>query len=302
MLRILIAAWSVAVLSASALAQSCDDLTAAQQARSLQTHLIGGNPSGGELLIRRGYVMEYDTVHRGPRWAAWHASPDYRPTPDRNRSRWKRFRTDDDVPNPVEDDDYDGLHATPDNFARGHIVPFYISGGDRDRDGQTAAESDGNQIVDQDDACTVFEINYMSNITPQYHNRFNGTGGLWNDLETALRSRIDAGAEFHILAGSIFGASDVQYVGPDSDIGVPDMFYKIVVTTEGPVGFLFAHRRQLVPIACPLTADLDACIVPISVIEQASGLDFFADLPDALERDFEAVDGSSVWASVIGAP
>ena len=208
---------------------------------------------------------------------------------------------------PVVTREYTGLYNGPDNFARGHIVPYFIAGGDRDFDGAFAAGPDGIERDDHYDACTVREVNYMTNITPQYHSRFNGsppgqgaTPGLWYQLETIIRSEIDAGEEFHIIAGTIFGEDDVQLVGRDGNIGVPDEFYKIVITQYGPVAFLFSHSRQLHPEACELEAQLVECIVPISVIEAATGLDFFTSLPDQLESDLEAIDGRTAWNSTTG--
>jgi endonuclease G len=281
-------------------AQTCLPMTVTEQANSLQTHIYGGISASGSAVARRGYVMEYDADHRVPRWAAWLAAPSFRaePRPDRDVSRWGRFRPDLDVTNPVVQRDYNGLHASSDNYARGHIVPFYISGGDRDGDGSFAADAQGNQIVDLDDACTVFEIMFMSNIAPQQHHGFNGSGGLWNQLETIVRDRVDSGASFHLFAGTIFGEEDVQFVGPDDDIGVPDMFYKIVVSEHGPVGFLFVHKNRIGTRGCALDAELENCIVPISVIEGLTGLDFFSELPDHLESDFEAIEGSQVWDSM----
>lgn len=301
MMRSLAIAIALSVAPTGALAQECPSLSPSEQAAAVRTHVFAGLPSTDHVLVRRGYVMSYDDVRRVPRWAAWHASGDYRRTPNRDLDRWGDFHPDEDVANPVEHSDYNGLHASADNFARGHIVPYFISGGDRDGDGETAAVGDTSEIRDLDDACTLFEINHMSNVAPQYHYRFNGSGGLWNDLETEIRRLIDeesAEHEFHIIAGTIFADVGVQFVGPDGDIGVPDMFYKIVVTDQGPVGFLFAHRRALIGQACSLDAELAECIVPISVIESVSRLDFFSGLPDNVEAQFEAIDGTAVWAAL----
>ena len=271
-------------------------------------HVFGGIPSNGEVLIRRAYVSEYNATYRVPRWAAWHAERSYRATPIRSEGSWGSFYRDTEVPDPVVTRDYNGLYNSPDNFARGHLVPYFISGGDRDFDGSFAAGPDRIQRDDHFDACTVREVNYMSNISPQYHARFNGSPngagavpGLWYQLETNVRSEVDAGEEFHIIAGTIFGDEGVQFVGPESNIGVPDEFFKIVITQHGPVGFLFVHRRQLNPEACPLDANLIDCIVPISVIERATGLNFFDDLPEELESELEAIDGQTAWSMTLEA-
>jgi transposase len=72
----------------------------------------------------------------GAATTAWHVVPEYLDTPKR-KGRWANFRTDPDIANPVEDDDYNGLLEDFD-IARGHIAPYFISGGDRDDDGKDA--------------------------------------------------------------------------------------------------------------------------------------------------------------------
>src|SRR3546814_1893293 len=85
-----------------------------------------------------------------------------------------------------------------------------------------------------EDACTVFEFNYMSNIAPQLHSRFNGSGGLWYKLETRIRERVAGkGKSVHIIAGTVFGDGDAHVVGPDEDIFVPHMFYQIIISEHG---------------------------------------------------------------------
>lgn len=259
-------------------------------------HLFGGAPSSGEVLIRWGYVAEYDSARRVPRWAAWHAKSDYLDTPKR-KGRWKSFRTDPDLGDPVKDRDYRGLQDAFD-FARGHIVPYFISGGDRDDDGQDAEIETANNLAveDIDDTCTVFEINYMSNIAPQLHGSFNGAGGLWFALETIVRKQIvGKGTALHIIAGTIFGDGEVQKFGPDGDIHVPHMFYKILISEAGVVPFLFVHKAKIGPKGCGLDAVLETCIVSVADIETVTGLDFFAGLPDADEALLEGTDGRAVW-------
>jgi len=282
-------------------AQTCPTLTLPQKAALLNLHVFGGLPSRGDVLIRRAYILSYDEEHRVPRWAAWHATSAYRSTPNRRILPWDGYRPDPDIADPVEQSDYNGLFNSAANLSRGHIVPFYISGGDRDGDGLNASDEGRVTLVDIDDACTVFEINYMSNIAPQYYEIFNGPGGHWGQLELLLRTLIEEdGEEFWMIAGTIFGEGGIQYVGPANNrtIGVPDMYFKIVITRDGPVGFLFSHRRQLVPEACSPDSELADCIVPISVIEDASGLDFFSDMGQ-LEPEFQDIDGSEVWTEFV---
>lgn len=288
------------VLPSTVWAIECPVLTDTEKGELLALHLFGGPPSGGEILIRRGYVTEYDSERRVPRWTAWSAAPEYLDTPKR-KGRWSSFRGDPDIDNPVVKDDYTGLHAEFD-YARGHIVPYFVSGGDRDNDG-IDAEVEGVSnlpIEDIDDACTVFEINYMSNIAPQFHSTFNGSGGLWFELETIVRQKIVGdGATINIIAGTVFGEGQVHKVGPDSDIHVPHMFYKILVTEFGLVPFLFVHTAQVGPAGCDLDAALETCIVKLADIEAITGLDFLAGLSDEDEALWEGTDGKSIWQMLI---
>lgn len=284
-----LAAAFLLLAAAAAAAQSCT-LSAPDRARAQQVHLFGGQPTPGPLLVRRGYVAQYDAAHRVPRWVAWRASQEFRATIKR-KGRWATFRPDPEVANPVQDRDYDDIFDHGAGFAGGHIAPYFISGGDRNGDGVRAPD-------DAFDACTVFEINYLSNITPQYHNRFNGSGGLWNELETVERQVIlPRGTVLQIIAGTIFGASP-DPIRAGSDIAVPDMFYRILVTDDGAVPFLFVHQHRLGPKGCALDARLETCIVTVADIERLTGADFFNALPNAREAALEGSDGLALWRSL----
>lgn len=278
----------VAAISASnALAQSCE-MSEEERTRFATEHLYGGQPTPGSTLVRRGYVAQYDEERRVPRWVAWHALRTYQAHVPRE-ARWSRFRRDESISEPVVANDYNGIYDNGDGYARGHFMPYFMSGGDRDGDGLPP-------YYDSDDACTVFEINYMTNIAPQLHNRFNGSGGLWYAVESFERKIIlTRGHTLHMIAGSIFG-DNPETVGPDDDIGIPDMFYRLLITRHGVVPFLFVHMRRLDPAGCDLEAELVDCIVTVADIERVAGADFFNALPDSIEAALEATDGRAEWA------
>src|SRR3954463_13197747 len=87
-----IAALGFLAFSSVAIAQSCA-LSPPDRARLQAIHLYGGQPTPGPLLVRRGYVAQYDAAHRVPRWVAWRASQEYRATIDRS-GQSARFRSD----------------------------------------------------------------------------------------------------------------------------------------------------------------------------------------------------------------
>ena len=274
-------------------------LSKQEQKELLALHLPSGAPSHRQIHVRRAYVTEYDASRRLPRWVAWSATKAFRDPPKR-KGRWSAFHPDPDVADSVTTNDYKGVFNDGKGFARGHITPYYISGGDRDNDGLDAEFEDhrGLPVEDPDDACTVFEINYMSNITPQYHNKFNGVGGLWYKLETAIRALIDAGHEFHLIAGPAFVTGPVQKIGPHSDIHVPHSFFKIVISNNEPIAFLFAHDDRVDAPGCSPDAALEKCIKSVDEVETATGLDFFSALSDTEQQQLEATPNKPLWSTL----
>lgn len=265
------------------------DLNATQRGLVAE-HVRGGLPTDQPILVRQGYVALYDAEYRVPVWVAYHVTPEYLQTPQR-RGRFSSFRTDPDIANPVIDDDYNGLFDSR-GYARGHLAPYAVMGGDRDNDGRLAADDD-------DDARTIFEANYMTNITPQHHDAFNGSGGLWFQLERWVQDVLVEQRELDVWihAGSILGPGEHEVVGPDEDIFVPAMFYKIVVLEDDPnpepvvLAFLFPHQREA-------HGDIQHFLVSIDLIEALSGLDFFTEMDDDTELWFEDVDTWANWERV----
>lgn len=261
--------------------------TSSHSEDSKQEHLFGGPLDETTLYPRRGYVMSYNTEYNVPSWVAWRAIKSYRDTPERV-SRWSSFRRDPDLPQ-VTTQDYVGWFDSKENYARGHLVPYYISGGDRDHDGKDAEFETTLKVEDKDDACTVLEINSMTNVAPQFHKKFNGRPGVWWRLETDIREMLDSGRKFQIFAGTIFVPdAEVTKIGRfdsegswDKKIGVPHGFFKVVIDLERleSVAFLFDHSKDLDK-GCNIPNDENTvfpfeCIVEIKDIEIASGLRFF---------------------------
>ncbi len=287
--------FAITIVSANgAYAQAdCKITSAATKNKLINEHVLGGVPSKNNLLVRRGYVTDYDDDHRIPIWTAWRVEPDFLETPER-KGKWKAFRTDPDIKNPVVDDDYLGLEKAL-GYARGHMAPYFVSGGDRNKNKKYAT-------TDNYDACTIFEINYMSNIAPQLHNEFNGSGGLWYRLETHIRQDIAGNDKsIHVIAGTILGKDDAYVVGPSKDIFVPNMFYQILIAKEGAVPFLFVQHTRVGTKGCDLDAKLESCIVRISDVEKVAGLKLFPDLTAADKAWLENSNGLEVWKNLIGA-
>ncbi len=236
------------------------------QTALIQEHAYGGLPSTENIYIRNGYVLSYNPTARTPHWVAYHVEPEYRDTLPR-KGKFSRFRGDPDIEGEAKDSDYKGLFKDR-GYARGHLAPYCVMGGDRDNDGLGAEK-------DPDDAMTVYQGNYLSNIAPQHHKGFNGSPGLWYKLERWIQDELvtKQKKEVWVFAGCIFGPGEHEKVGKNKDIWVPAMFYKIVII-KGDAGqepkvlaFLFPHQRKA-------HGDIEDFLVPVEIVEAMSGVDF----------------------------
>lgn len=224
------------LICALILAQSClfSALAAEPEDNPLvKEHVCGALPSKDDLLIRNAYVLDYDAAHKAPRWVAYHLTKDYRKTPTRQR-KWVSYLNDPDYTGKPKNSDYsnNGQKKLRD-YAKGHLAPYFISGGDRDGDGLYADKNNDGDADDEgddpDDAKTIRQINYHTNLTPQHHKQFNSGRGVWYKIETHIRSLIKRKKELWVFAGPIFGPGTYDKIGPNKDVHVAPMFFQIII-------------------------------------------------------------------------
>ena len=235
--------------------------------------------------------LSYNPTTKTPDWVAYHIKPDYRETPKRD-GKFKTFRKDPDIEGEPSTSDYIGLKDAR-GYARGHLAPYGVMGGDRDGDGEYAVYNSDDS--DPDDELTVFEANYMTNIVPQHHDGFNGSPGLWWKLERWIQDElVDAQQkEVWIFAGCIIGPGHHEKV-TSKKVWVPPMFYKIVIMKNAGsdipdvLAFLFPHQRIV-------HGEIADFLVSVNVIEAVSGEDFFRVLGQDKETKLEDIDTWEVW-------
>lgn len=265
-------------------------------------HLKFGQPNNEELLIRNAYVLHYNTQYRIPNWVAYHIKPDYRKTPTRE-GKFKTFKTDKDVEDPVKDEEYDGLYSSK-KYDRGHLTPFGIMGGDRNGNGVYANyESEANS--DKHDEETVFQGSRMSNIAPQHAKTINRSPGLWFQLERWIQDDLVVAnnKEVWVYAGCIvFDTRNIEGVGKNDSIVVPNMFYKVVIMESQDqnkphvLAFLFPHFRNKDDLK---ENSIHGYLVPIDYIEAITGLDFFSKIDEADQKEFESKVVIDSWEQYI---
>jgi len=122
------------------------------------------------------------------------------------------------------------------------------------------------------------ETFFYSNMSPQNQD-FNR--GIWQDLEEQVRSWAEVEKEIFVLTGPVL-KKGLPKIGAN-EVAVPEAYYKIVAKFDGKkskvIAFLIPNRGS--------DLSYSKFAVPVDKIEQLTGLDFFAVLPDNQENVLE---------------
>lgn len=124
-----------------------------------------------------------------------------------------------------------------------------------------------------------------SNISPQRHD-FND--GVWNRLEQKVRYWATKYDGLYVVTGGVL-SDNLKTIGKEQ-VAVPNYFYKVLMTKKGDkmIGFLVPHEASEKP--------LYEFVVDVDTIEKLTGIDFFPQLPDALENKFEKSSDYKGWS------
>ena len=172
----------------------------------------------------------------------------------------------------------------------------------------------GHQIPNADrksSATMNSQVYYNTNSTPQIQNGFNG--GIWQSLESAIRSETSKIDTVYVVTGVAFekvGESrNVTWILPQGEISlgtnkkcpVPNYYWKVLlkvkrnssgrITDASSVGFWFEHKSYK---DTGKKFSDDEFVVSVNQIEQWTGFDFFVNVPDAYES---ATETNSSWTA-----
>ena len=164
------------------------------------------------------------------------------------------------------------------NYSRGHLLP-----------------SNSRQST-----VTMNEQTFLSvNLVPQIQDGFNG--GVWMYLEAALQS-LSSNDDLYVVTGTALQKGSNEEIGTmartydrnGKEIAVPRYFYKVVLkvnsatnpTSASTIGFWFTNKSH--------SAGYESFAVSVDEIEQKLGMDFFPNLPDAVE---DAAETNSSWSA-----
>ncbi len=207
----------------------------------------------GDLIRHEGYTLSYREQYKDAEWVAYPLlADDTKGDADRKNEQFR--------PDPlVESGTALPSDYTRSGYDRGHLAP--------------AADFKFSQRM-------MRETFFMSNITPQVP-QFNR--GIWSDLENQVRvwARRDKG--IYVVTGPVLKPG-LPTIGKSTEVSVPAKFYKVILYCNSPdirlIGFLLNNEQA--------NSSLQEFVVPVDLIEQLTGLDFFPKIPDDLERKLES--------------
>lgn len=237
----------------------------AAESSEWRLYVYGGLPRGPEqlrLLVNRGYVVGYDEGRRNPAWAAYRLFRVDDP-PDVPRPSSSAFKMDHRTEAKVKPTDY-----VRSGYDRGHMAPSYGIGTHYGAEAQ-------------------LETFLMSNVAPQMPtlNR-----RVWARLERILaRDYANRLEEVWVIIGPIYAD---QPPSLPSGVTVPKAFFKIIIDEQHGTPRALAF---VVPQNVAGSESLEAFLVSINSIEDATGLDFLSDLEDAIEEQIEAATPAELW-------
>lgn len=210
-------------------------------------------PNALRTLTNTAYLVAYDETRENPAWAAYRI-PGERKFGTLPRPR--RFSTDTRTVARVTHDDY-----TSTGYDRGHMVPNFAIAS---RFGEEAQR----------------ETFLMSNVVPQSPALNQGP---WRLLEETLAETTAVSCEtIWVIVGPIYD-NNVEKLRSGSEI--PDAFY-MVIADETRAGLRLA--AFIVPQSATRGSDFRTYRTTVADVQAKTGLDFFWELPDALENRIEA--------------
>ncbi len=218
-------------------------------------HILWGYPkaTGVKVFEYEGFVSGYDTIRLNPLWISYKLKKEFLTGKKYLKSR--KF-----APDPSLSKKHTALDKD-----------FRNSGYDR---GHLARQSD---MKGRSAKCES-EALYFTNISPQKQ-QFNRK--TWNNLETAVNRLVENNNQAWIITGPYFDENR-QFIS--KRVEVPDGFYKIVVldTDKGfyPVAFILKMDDT--------GMDIEKYTVSIDSVESLTGIDFFHELDDLVESEFES--------------
>lgn len=131
------------------------------------------------------------------------------------------------------------------------------------------------------------ETFYYSNCAPQTTELNRGE---WKMLEELSRDWGKEYGEVIVISGPVF-EKNMRTMGEDR-IPIPNFFYKIIIRHQDQT---YKAISFILPNVTTQINGLQNYVCTVDSVEKITGLDFFTDLPDNLEKQFESVSNLKDW-------
>lgn len=209
-----------------------------------------------------GMDISFNSQLHVPNWVSWELTSD---EISGGEERSSKFSSDPDIEGCAETWDYNYS-----GYDRGHMAP--------------AGDMKWSRKAMDD----TF---YLTNICPQVHSLNNG---VWKRLEEKCRLWASRQGKIYIVCGPIIEPSRTdEYLG-DTRVWVPRRFFKVIIapyaTPAMGIGFIMPNSK--------VSGGMQKCVVTIDEIEELTGHDFFASLPDEIENEIENQANFAQWEIV----
>lgn len=214
------------------------------------------------ILCKSAFTISYNSRTLCPNYVAWHLTPE---RVDGKVERCDKFQPDPVLSERIQVTTQDYSNS---GYDRGHICP--------------AAD---NKHTEQ----AMMESFFMTNVCPQSPNL---NAGDWKELEEQCRQWVRDYGDLYIAAGPIFDSKKPKTIGKrkQTKISVPDRFFKVVLMMEPKpkaIGFVYPNEKT--------NKEMRSYSISVDEVERITGLDFFHNLPDDVERRIERVHNPAEW-------
>lgn len=204
-----------------------------------------------------GFTLSFNKDNRTPNYVAWELLGTEVTT---DVSRTDNFWQDNGIEGCPKHADYTGS-----GYDRGHMCPA----------------ADQKWSIDAMNDCFV-----MANMCPQLHDL---NAGAWEKLEEKERVWAKRDSAVMIIAGPIY--TDGETWIEKSGVRVPDAFFKVLIAPylvePRGIAFVYPHMK------CP--GNMQDYATTIDEVEKMTGFDFFAALPDDIEKKVESTYSFTDW-------
>jgi endonuclease G len=211
------------------------------------------------IVSNKTYVVAFDNNRQNPAWVAYQLTSSEDPHAT-GPKRPSRFKTDKRVGGRTHDD------YTNTGFDRGHMAPNHAIAIRSGKAGQK-------------------ETFLMSNVVPQTPGLNRGP---WRKLESMVAQMWTEDSSVWVVTGPIYEDPRESLL---TRLTIPDAFFKVVIRQVGTntpetTAYILSQRVLM-------KDSFTGGLTTVDEVEEITGFDFFAELPDAVEGIIEAEE--RIW-------